>query len=166
MARIARVAVLGVPHHITQRGNRGQQVFFYREDYEYYIELRGEWCNRSGIEIWAYCLMPNHVHLIAVPKIEESFARGIGETHRRYSRMINLREGWRGYLWQGRFASFPMDGQHLLSAVRYVELNPVRVKMVESAWEYEWSSAGVVTVQSVMKGKGEIMEKWGIYSYV
>ena len=142
MARIARVVVPCIPHHITQRGNRRQEVFFCQEDYNFYIELMKEWCRRSGVDIWAYCLMPNHVHLIAVPESEKSLAMGIGEAHRRYTKMINFRERWRGYLWQGRFASFPMDEQYLLAAARYVELNPVRAKMVQVPWEYKWSSAG------------------------
>jgi len=95
----------------------------------------------SGVEIWAYCLMPNHVHLIAVPESESSLARGIGEAHRRYTRFINFKKGWKGYLWQGRFASFPMDEDYLLNSVRYVELNPVRAKLVKKAEGYRWSSA-------------------------
>jgi len=100
-----------------------------------------EWCDKWGVEIWAYCLMPNHVHLIAVPEREDSLARGIGEAHRRYTRMINFRENWRGHLWQERFRSFPMDDQYLLVAVRYVEMNPVRAGLAREAWDYEWSSA-------------------------
>ena len=141
MARIARVVVPGVPHHIIQRGNRRQKVFFRESDYESYISLLREWCERYGVEIWAYCLMPNHIHLIAVPQTEEGLSRGIGETHRRYTRMINFRESWRGYLWQGRFASYPMDDRYLMVAVRYIELNPLRAKMVREPWEYPWSSA-------------------------
>src|SRR3989338_246305 len=89
------------------------------------IDLVAEWCNRCGVEIWAYCLMPNHVHLITVPDKEDSLAKAIGEAHRRYTRYINFREGWRGHLWQGCFASYPMDDIYLIVAVRYVELNPV-----------------------------------------
>jgi len=95
----------------------------------------------SGIEIWAYCLIPNHVHLIAVPESESSLARGIGEAHRRYTRHINFKRSWKGYLWQGRFASFPMNEDYLLASVRYVELNPVRAKLVKRAEDYRWSSA-------------------------
>jgi putative transposase len=141
MARIARVVVPGVPHHITQRGNRRQQTFFCEEDYAAYLALMAHWCGRCGVEVWAYCLMPNHVHMIAVPEREESLARAIGEAHRRYSRRVNLREGWTGYLWQGRFASFPMDEGHLLAAARYVEQNPVRARLVARAREWRWSSA-------------------------
>ncbi len=126
MARLARVVIPGLPHHVTQRGNRRQQTFFNDGDYAAYLELMSEWCREEGVEIWAHCLMPNHVHLIAVPKSENGLRRAIGEAHRRYTRRINFREKWRGYLWQGRFASFIMDEPYLLAAVRYVELNPVR----------------------------------------
>ena len=78
----------------------------------------------SGVTFWAYCLMDNHVHLIAVPEKEDSLAKGIGEAHRKYTRMINFREGWKGYLWQGRFISYPLDERYLYAAVRYVERNP------------------------------------------
>jgi len=140
MARLARVVAIGAAHHITQRGNRRQKVFFHDEDYAEYSLMR-EWCDKCGVEVWAYCLMPNHVHLIAVPESCESLARGIGEAHRRYTRMINFRENWRGYLWQGRFASYPLDDQYLLTAARYVELNPVRARLVKEPKLYEWSSA-------------------------
>jgi len=141
MARIARVVVPGVPHHITQRGVRRMETFFNDEDYEVYLSLMREWCQSSGVEVWAYCLMPNHIHLVAVPGSEESLARGIGEAHRRYTRYINFKNRWKGYLWQGRFASFPMDENYLLAAVRYVELNPVRAGIVRNAEDYTWSSA-------------------------
>ena len=138
---MARVVIPCIPHHVTQRGVRRMETFFDDEDYEAYISLMREWCLSSGVEIWAYCLMPNHVHLIAVPENESSLAHGIGEAHRRYTRYINFKKGWKGYLWQGRFTSFPMDEQYLLNSVRYVELNPVRAKLVERAEDYRWSSA-------------------------
>jgi len=141
MARIARVVVPGTPHHVTQRGNRRQDTFFRDEDYEAYIDLMSEWCGKCDVEIWAYCLMPNHIHMIAVPESEQGLSRAIGEAHRRYTRMINLRKRWTGYLWQGRFASFPMDEHYLLAAVRYVEMNPVRARMVNRPEEWRWSSA-------------------------
>ena len=141
MARMARLVVPGLPHHVTQRGNRRQQTFFNDGDYAAYLELMAEWCAERGVAIWAYCLMPNHVHLIAVPSSEEGLGRAIGEAHCRYTRRINFREKWRGYLWQGRFASFVMDEPHLLAAARYVELNPVRAKLVERPREWPWSSA-------------------------
>lgn len=141
MARMARVIAPGIPHHITQRGNRRQQTFFCDDDYTAYLDLMAEWCGKHRVEIWAWCLMPNHVHLIAVPESEEGLARAIGEAHRRYTRMINFRENWRGHLWQERFASFPMDESYLLAAVRYVEMNPVAAGLVSQPDEYPWSSA-------------------------
>ncbi|MCP4397610.1 MAG: transposase [bacterium] len=140
MARLARVILPGHPHHLTQRGNRRQDVFFCDSDYFYYLELLKTWCEEESIEVWAYCLMTNHVHLIVKPDNESNLSRAIGEVHRRYTRRINLREKWRGYLWQGRFASFPMEENWLLKAASYVELNPVMAGMVRQAWDYRWSS--------------------------
>jgi putative transposase len=142
MARIARVVASGYPHHITQRGNRRQQTFFNEGDYQLYLELMSEWCAKYQVETWAYCLMPNHVHLIAVPKTADGLTRAIGEAHRRYTRHVNFREGWRGHLWQGRFSSFILDHNYLLTCVRYVELNPVRAGLVEKPENWRWSSAG------------------------
>ena len=124
MARIARVVIPNYPHHVIQRGNRNQDVFFSDKDKQAYIDILHEHASRAGVAFWAYCLMDNHVHLIAVPDHENSLARGIGEAHRKYTRMVNFREGWRGYLWQGRFNSYVMDERHLYAAIRYVERNP------------------------------------------
>ena len=131
----------GLPHHVTQRGNRRQPVFFGDDDYRAYLEELTRQSRRVGLRIWAYCLMTNHVHLIVVPEAEQSLAHGLGETHRRYTRRVNFREGWRGYLWQGRFGSVPLDEPHLLAAMRYVECNPVAAGMVARAADYPWSSA-------------------------
>ena len=141
MARLARVVAAGVPHHVTQRGNRRQQVFFGDDDYALYKSLLAEGCRAVGAEVWAYCLMPNHVHLIIVPPDEDGLRAALGEAHRRYTRHINFRKGWRGFLWQGRFASFPMDDAYLLNCARYVELNPVRAKLARRARDWKWSSA-------------------------
>jgi putative transposase len=138
---MARVVAPGVPHHVTQRGNRRQQVFFSDADYETYRDMLAEGCRAAGVKVLAYCLMPNHVHLILVPPDEDGLRAALGEVHRRYTRLVNFREGWRGYLWQGRFASFPMDEDYLLSCIRYVELNPVRAKLVTRARDWRWSSA-------------------------
>jgi putative transposase len=141
MARIARVVIPDLPYHVTQRGNRRQQTFFRPEDYLLYVAVMSEWCRRCGVDVWAYCLMPNHAHLVAVPRTPDALRRAIGEAHRRYTVEVNRREGWTGYLWQGRFASFPMDERYTLAAARYVELNPVRAGLVSRADEYRWSSA-------------------------
>ena len=141
MARLARVVVPGMPHHVTQRGNRRQETFFCDDDYQAYLDLMAKFCGEQCVDVWSYCLMPNHVHLIVVPKTEDGLRRAIGEAHRRYTRRINFREHWRGHLWQGRFASFVLDEPYLLAAARYVELNPVRAKLVTSPSDYRWSSA-------------------------
>lgn len=138
---MARVVAPGYPHHVTQRGNRRQRTFFSDADFRLYLDLMGEWCGRCGVVVWAYCLMPNHVHLVAVPDAEDGLARAIGEAHRRYTRHVNSRQDWRGHLWQGRFASVPLDEKYLLAAARYVELNPVRARLVARARDWRWSSA-------------------------
>ncbi|MBU4274059.1 MAG: transposase [Planctomycetes bacterium] len=141
MARIARVIAPGLPHHVTQRGNRRQQTFFCDDDYREYLSLMAEWTDKCEVQIWAWCLMPNHVHLIAVPAAYDSLARAIGEAHRRYTRRINFREKWRGHLWQERFASFPLDENYLLATARYIEMNPVAAGLVAHPGDYPWSSA-------------------------
>jgi putative transposase len=140
MPRRARVVVPGIPHHVTQRGNRRQRTFFGEMDYRAYLQIAAEAFRETGVEVWAYCLMPNHVHLIAAPPEPEALARAVGATHLRYTRMVNRREGWTGYLWQGRFASFPMDEEYLLACTRYVGLNPVRGGLVAHAADWPWSS--------------------------
>lgn len=141
MARLARVVIPSVAHHITQRGNRRQDVFFGEENYLAYVHLVAEYCREYGVEIWAWCLMPNHIHLIAVPSSEDGLHKVFGESHRRYTGFINKREGWSGYLWQGRFSSFPMDDPHLFAAMAYVELNPVRAGLARRPEDWKWSSA-------------------------
>ncbi len=141
MGRIARIVAPGFPHHITQSGNRRQETFFNDGDYREYINLLSEWSSRCGVEVWAYCLMPNHIHLIAVPQSEDGLRLAIGETHRRYTRFINFREGWRGHLWQGRFASYVMDERYLLACVRYIEMNPVSAGLASKPEKWPWSSA-------------------------
>ncbi len=141
MARLARVVVPKYPHHVIQRGNRRQRTFFSPEDYRAYLDLMSDWCGEKGVDIWGYCLMPNHVHLIAVPETKDALRAAIGEAHRRYTRMINFREGWRGHLWQGRFASYVMEERYLLACIRYIEMNPVRSGLVNRAEKWPWSSA-------------------------
>lgn len=106
-----------------------------------YLDYLYNACQRHGVLIWAYCLMRNHVHFIAVPSEVDSLARCFSEAHVRYTRRINFREGWKGHLWQARFGSSVLDENHLIAAVRYVERNPVRAGIVRDAWEYPWSSA-------------------------
>jgi len=142
MARLARLVIPGVPHHVTQRGNRRQPVFFGDADYVAYRALVAEACAANRVACLAWCLMPNHVHLILTPRDADGLRAALAEAHRRYSRRINAEHGWTGYLWQGRFASYPMDEAHLMTAIRYVELNPVEAKLVARAEDWRWSSAG------------------------
>ena len=127
---MARVVVPGEPHHITQRGNNRQDVFFTDEDRRFYLETLKERSERYGVKILGYCLMTNHVHLVAVPRAAESLSKGIGGTHLQYARYVNRLHGRSGHLWQGRFFSIPLDAAHAVFAVRYVERNPVRARMV------------------------------------
>jgi len=138
---MARAVAPRLPHHVTQRGNRRMEVFFCEADYALYLELMSAACQARSVEVWAYCLMPSHVHLIVAPESEDGLRRAIGDAHRRYSRHVNFREGWRGHLFQGRFASFVMDEAYLLTAARYVELNPVRAGLAAKPWQWKWSSA-------------------------
>lgn len=141
MARLARIVVPDVPHHVTQRGNRRQQVFFGGDDYAAYRDLVAEACAANAVRCLAWCLMPNHVHLILTPADVDGLRAALSDAHRRYSRRINFAKGWTGYLWQGRFASYPMDDAHLMAAVRYVELNPVKAGLTKRAEQWRWSSA-------------------------
>lgn len=150
MPRAPRLVVPGVPHHVTQRGNRRQTTFFKSWDYELYKQLLSEECARAGLEIWAYCLLPNHVHLIAVPSTATALARAMGRAHRAYTVIVNRRESWRGCLWQGRFASYPMDERHLLAATRYLLLNPTRAGLVTSSLDWPHSS-----LQAHLSGVGD-----------
>jgi putative transposase len=141
MTRLARLVIPGSPHHVTQRGNRGQRVFFDDRQYGWYLRLVSEAARQAQAEIWAYCLMPNHVHFVVAPETADGLRRMFAGPHKRYAAALNQRQGWTGHLWQGRFASYVMDERHLMAAVRYVELNPVRAGLVRRAEEWRWSSA-------------------------
>ena len=160
MARLARLVIPGLPHHVTQRGNRREPVFFEDDDYRAYLALIAGAAKASATEIWAYCLMPNHVHFIMAPTAEDGLRRTFAEAHRRYTGRINARFGWSGHLWQGRFASVVMDERHFFAAARYVPMNPVRAGLVRRAADWRWSSVhahlagrddGVVTVTPVLE---------------
>ena len=140
MARLPRIVLPGIPHHVTQRGNRREQTFFEDGDYELYLDLLAEACGRAQVEIWGYCLMPNHVHVIAVPQDADGLSRAFRYVHRHYTGYVNARQRWTGHLWQGRFSSVAMDEPHFVTALRYVSLNPVRARLVERADEWCWSS--------------------------
>ena len=149
MARLART-VPGLPHHVTERGNQTEPNFFEDGDQEIYCDLLAEQTRKSGVEVWAYCLMPNHVHLILTPSTEKGLGMALGETHRRWANWVNARGRWRGHLFEGRFASVAMDEAHLISAARYVSLNPVRARLAVRAEDWPWSS-----VRAHLKGEDD-----------
>jgi len=130
----------GIPHHVTQRGNRRERTFFEEGDYALYLDLLAEAAGRHGVEIWSYCLMPNHVHIIVVPRDADALGRTFRHVHRHYTGYVNARLRVTGHLWQGRFSSVAMDEQHLHAAFRYVALNPVRAQLVARAEDWRWSS--------------------------
>ncbi len=141
MPRVARIVIPGVPHHVTQRGNNRQDVFFVDDDRRVYLDLLGEQAERFGLKLHGHCLMSNHIHLVATPRREESLARAVGRTHFLYTQYINRLHGRSGHLWQNRFYSCALDEEHLWAALLYVERNPVRARLVRMAWTSPWSSA-------------------------
>ena len=140
MARLARAIFPGHPHHVTQRGNGRARTFFGDADYALYRDLLGEHCAAAGVEIWSWVLMPNHVHLVLVPGDQDGLRRALSVVHRRYAGHIHARLKRTGHFWQGRFGCVAMDEAHLLAALRYVALNPVRARLTERAGDWTWSS--------------------------
>ncbi|MBI3378286.1 MAG: transposase [Nitrospirae bacterium] len=142
MPRIARVCAEGYPHHITQRGNNKEKTFFDDEDKRFYLDALQRYKDKYKMKILAYCLMGNHVHILAMPEKETSLARGIGGTNLLYTQYINRKYNRSGRLWQNRFFSSVVEKEPYLWAVmRYIEHNPVRAKLVRRAEDYAWSSA-------------------------
>jgi putative transposase len=141
MARLPRVAIPDIPHHVTQRGNARQPVFAHDSDRATYLQLLRQYFELYQVALLGYCLMSNHVHLIAVPRTATALADALRQTHGRYAAYWNARLPSSGHVWQGRFYSCPLDESHLWEALRYVELNPVRAHMVANAVEWKWSSA-------------------------
>ena len=148
MGRRARIILPGVPHHVTQRGNRRQRVFFHADNYHAYLELLYASALAFDFTVWSYCLMPNHIHLLLVPTSESSLRDGISHLHQMYTRSVNRSHGWTGHLWQGRFFSCPVEISKAAYVARYIELNPVRAKLCENPRHYPWSSAEVACAQS------------------
>ena len=141
MPRIARAVAVNYPHHITQRGNYRQPVFEQKDDFVRYLNWLKIYTEKYSVKIWAYCLMNNHVHFIAVPVKQDSLAKTFNTLHMRYAQHINMRNKTTGHLWQGRFFSCALDERHLYAGIRYVENNPVRALITKEAEEYPWSSA-------------------------
>ena len=166
MARLARLVLPGIPYHVTQRGNRRQQTFFEDDDFALYRDLLAEAARKAGTSVWSYCLMPNHVHVIAVPEEEDGLRRTFADAHRRYTGFVNARQRWTGHLWQGRYGAVAMDEAHLGAAARYVALNPVRARLVERAEDWQWSS-----VRAHLSGKNDtlvtvkpLLERYGDFA--
>ena len=141
MARLARATIVGYPHHVVQRGNYDQAVFESDSDYRQYLSLLKECAARYALDIWAYCLMPNHIHLICVPKSEEGLARACNTVHMRYAQYFNGKRSLHGHLWRARFMSCVLDDPSVREEVRFIENNPVRAGLVEGAECYPWSSS-------------------------
>lgn len=141
MSRHARIVCPGFLYHITQRGNYQQNVFRDGNDRVRYLNFLQKSAVKYGLDVFAYCLMINHVHFIVVPNKTYSLARTFGIAHKRYAQYFNEKRNVKGHLWQGRFYSCILHGTHMREAVRYVERNPVRANLVTNAWDYPWSSA-------------------------
>lgn len=141
MPRLARLVIPGCPHHAVHRANRGEAIFLTPEHFRVYRRWLREYAAEHGLQVWAYCLMSNHAHLVAVPERDDSLSLAIGQAHMRYASWLNRTQGRSGHVWANRFHSAAMDGAHLWSAMRYVELNPVRAGPVARPEEYHWLSA-------------------------
>jgi putative transposase len=141
MTRRPRIVIPGWVHHVTQRGNHRQVVFFSDHDRSVYLELLSRYFTVYGVMLIGYCLMDNHVHLVVIPERESSLSEGVGQLHHDFALWQNIQCGRTGHLWQNRFYSCPVEGEHVWQVLGYVELNPARAHMVEHAWDWEWSSA-------------------------
>jgi len=161
MPRISRIIAIGFPHHITQKGNYSQGVFKKNFDFKNYLHLTNIYKRKYGVSILSYCLMPNHIHIIAIPGKNDSFAKTFNTVHMCYSQYFNKSNNLKGHLWQDRFYSCPLDEKHLYHAVRYVENNPVRAGLVARAEEWDWSSAN-----AHMNQKKSVLELKDISNYL
>ena len=138
---MSRAIAVGYPHHITQRGNDRRTVFTEADDYLRYREWLNRTARKFGLDVWAWCLMPDHVHVIGVPTTVEALSRTFNTVHMQYAQHHNRTKNASGHLWQGRYFSCVLDEAHVYAAIRYVEMNPVRGGLVTSAQDYPWSSA-------------------------
>lgn len=173
MARIPRIVMPNAPHHIMQEGNNGQNVFFSDDDRKYFLETLNEQSYKYGLEIWSWCLMNNHIHLVATPVKEQSLSRAVGRTNQVYALYLNRQYGRRGHLWQNRFFSCFFEDSLFYRTVRFVERNPVRAGSVQNAWQYRWSSASahitgedpfdILDLEKWQEGFGGPGEEWRQY---
>ncbi|SRR5258708_38583453 len=161
MGRFSRVVVPELAHHVTQRGNARRDVFFTPQDRQVYLGLLRQYSEHYSLRILGYCLMTNHVHLIALPRFPDALAKTLREVHGRYARYRNAIERITGHLWQNRYYSCAFEGVRLASVMRYVELNPVRAALVRHTADYAWSSA--LTHLGGSDGAGLIdLEQWRV----
>ena len=172
MPRIARVICPGLPHHVTQRGNRRGTVFFTDGDRKVYLRWLQEYAGKHAIDVLAYCLMTNHVHLVVVPTTRHGLHRALRTLHMRYAQRINRMRDWKGHLWQGRYFASALDETYCWSAIRYVECNPVRAGMIGKAESYPWSSAAahcsfrsdpVLTTEVSWRRRCEAVGNWSAW---
>jgi putative transposase len=160
MGRFARAVAVGVAHHITQRGIDQGQVFFTNAHYGAYLDCLGKYCAQARVRILGYCLMSNHVHLVAVPEEPGSLGVALRRAHGRYALYLNTLRNRVGHLWQNRFYSCALDERHLWVALRYVERNPVRANLVARPEEYKWSSAAA---HAGKESAGPLLD-WGFHA--
>lgn len=168
MPRIARIFAINHPHHITQRGNNKQSVFLDDGDKAFYLKLITAYSQKWAFDIWAYCLMTNHVHLLVVPKAQKSLARGMGSTNLVYTQYFNKKYQRTGRLWQNRFFSTIIDREtYLWAAARYIERNPVRAGIVKDAQDYIWSSAcaHLLSVENPILSSNGWLDKENVSAY-
>jgi len=159
MPRIARIVIPDVPYHVTQRGNNRQDVFFTDDDRRLYLDVLREQAAQFALDVLGWCLMTNHVHLVAIPRRADSLAKAVGRADWLYTRGINRLHGRSGHLWQNRFYSCALDEPHVVTAIRYIEQNPVRAKMCRVPWRYPWSSATAHVTGEDASGL-LVMEAW------
>ena len=141
MPRAARVVIRGCAHHVTQRGNNRQDVFFVDADREVFLQYLREAAERFALRVEGYCLMTNHIHLVVTPQREDSLAAALKRVSQLYAQHVNRLHGRSGHVWQNRFFSCPLDQEHLWRVLAYVERNPVRARLCRKAWQWRWSSA-------------------------
>jgi len=141
MPRTARVVIPGCTHHVTQRGNNRQDVFFVDSDREVFLQYLREAAERFALQVEGYCLMTNHIHLVVTPKREDSLAEALKRVNQLYAQYVNRLHGRSGHLWENRFFSCPLDQEHVWRVLVYVERNPVRARLCRKAWTWQWSSA-------------------------
>lgn len=174
MGRKARIVAVDIPHHITQRGNYQQIVFTEDMDRKYYLALIQKYSEKYKLSIMSYCLMPNHVHFIAIPHEKDSMAKTFNAVTMRYSQYFNKKQGNLGHLWQSRFYSCILDEPHLIMAARYIERNPVRANMVQDPWNWKWSSSSfyangadpVIKLKNLLEFIDMTPERWKNYTEI